>query len=224
MPDGPHIIVPLPHGPEFPNDGPLRVGWTNYARTLPHVDKVVTPSVHPYGWRGRSIADAVFNNAEIRNLAVPRRPALPVDIADFIWADDFQRKNNLVGPFVTVEYISYSLKIHDITWYAQLIPLVKCPIVALAGLKDPQLPGAVDARGCTYRQSKVLIMRSKCFVGCASGNGFMCASEGCETPMVEVVEPHISYKACGYMSQRPYEVTGFNRTPQEIANIVNRMF
>jgi hypothetical protein len=173
---------------------------------------------------GGSIADAIFHNAEITDLAVPRRPILPVDITDYAWADQFQSRHNLTGPFVTMEYISYSLKPHDTPWYSQLATFIKCPVLALGGKEDAALPGAIDARGCTYRQAKVLIMRSKCFVGCASGYGFLAASEGCETPMVEIVEPHISYKACGYMSNRPYEITGFNRTPMEIANIVNRMF
>lgn len=223
MPDGPHGIVPLPHGPEFPNDGPLRVAWTRYAATLPGVCKVVTPSVHPYGWRGKTIADAILYNAGITNLQAPRRPALPVDISDYAWADQFQAKTQLAGPFVTMEYLSYSLKPHDLGWYADLVSRIKRPVVGLAGSNEPIVPGMIDARGCTYRQAKVLIMRSKCFVGCGSGNGFMAASEGCETPMVEIIEPHISYRACKYISQRPYEVTGFNRTPAEVASIINRM-
>lgn len=237
MSDGPHVIVSLPHCQVFPYDGPVRVAWTKYAATLPHVIKVVTPSVHPYGenpraphhnWLGRkqgpSIADHIFTNAEIANLAAPRRPVLPVDIADYAWADDFQRKTGLTGNFVTMEYNSYSLVVHNLNWYTSLVPLIKRPVVALGGLNDPILPGTIDARGCTYRQAKVLIMRSRCFVGCASGNSFLAASEGCETPMVEIVEPHMSFKACGYMSNRSYEITGFNRTPAEIANVVNRMF
>lgn len=237
LPDGPHIIVGLPHGPAFPDDGPIRVAWTRYAATLPNVVKVLTPSVHPYGWAqvashnrlgtrmGGSLVDAIFHNAGIKDkdLAVPRRPVLPVDIADYAWSDQFQAKHNLIGKFVTMEYISYSMPGHDLNWYADVVRQIRYPVVALAGLGDPLLPGAIDARGCTYRQAKVLIMRSKCFVGCASGNGLLASSEGCETPMVEVVEPHISHKACGYMNSRPYQITGFNRSTSDIAVITNSM-
>ena len=237
LPDGPHIIVSLPHGPKFPYDGPLRVEWVKYARSLPHVTQVITPSVHPWGENpraphhkrlgrrmGPSIADHILTNAGISSLQVSRRPVLPVDISDYAWADQFQGARGLTGPFVTMEYNSYSLGVHDLSWYSALVPLIKVPVVALAGTQDPQLPYAVDARGCSYRQAKVLIMRSRCFLGCASGNSFLCASEGCETPFIEVVEPHMSFQACGYItSGRHYEITGFGRTPGEIANIINRL-
>lgn len=218
--DGPHLIIGLPHGPEFPNDGPVRVAWTRAAAQIPGVG-VVTPSVHPYGWKGGSLADAIFHNAGIKALSVPRRPVLPVDIADYVWADQFMAKYALTGPFVTMEYISYSLKVHELDWYASLVKNIRCTVVGLSGPKEPPLPGAVMAH-CTYRQAKVLIMRSKCFVGCASGNGLLAISEGCETPMVEIVEPHISYKALDYLNTpRTHVVTGFAKQPHEIAANVN---
>lgn len=224
--DGPHVIVGLPHGPQYPYDGPLRVAWTKFAATLPGVAKVITPAVHPYGWKSGNLADAIFQNAGITKLAVPCRPVLPLDITDYIWADKFMGQHNLLGPYVTMEYISYSLKVHDLSWYAKLIPLIKHPVVIFGGKNEPipQCANIIDARGCTYRQAKVLIIRSKCFVGCASGNGLLTVSEGCETGMVEIVEPHISFKALGFINtHRPYNVTGFDRTPQEIASIVNSM-
>ena len=222
-PEGPHFVVGLPHGPQFPDDGPLRVAWTRYAATLPGVYKVVTPSVHPYGWACGTIVDAVLHNAGIKKLEVPRRPILPIDIADYAWADQFMRHYQLTGPYITMEYISYSLKPHSIDWYTDVVRQLRVPVVALAGKGDPLVPGMIDARGCTYRQAKVLIMRSKCFVGCSSGNGLLAVSEGCETPMVEVAEPHMTHKAVGYLSQRPYEITGYNRTPADVASIINRM-
>ena len=227
LPDGPHIIVGLPHGPQFPDDGPLRVAWTRYTATLPGVYKVVTPSVHPYGWRCGSMSEAIFHNADIKKLEVPRRPVLPIDIADYAWADSYMRHFQLTGNYVTMEYLSYSLKPHSLEWYTDLVKRIKCPVVGLAGKNEPLVAGMVDARGCTYRQAKVLIMRSKCFVGCASGNGLLTVSEGCETPMVEIVEPHISYRALGYVgpgvSERPYAVTGYDRTTADVASIVNQM-
>lgn len=224
LPDGPHSIVGLPHGPAFPYDGPLRVAWTKQAATLAGVAKVVTPSVHPYGWASgkRNLADAIFHNAGIKTLLVPRRPYLPVDITDYIWADNFQRQNNLLGLFVTMEFISYSIKAHDIGWYAELVKQIKCPVVAISGASDPSVPGAVNCKTATYRQAKVLTMRSKCFVGCSSGNSLAAVSDGCDTPLIEVIENAISFKTLKYVaSGRKYMNTGFARTPTEIAQYVN---
>ena len=223
LPDGPHMIVGLPHGPIFPYDRELRVAWVRYAETLGI--RVIKCAVHPWGERSGSIIDSILQNAGIRHLAVPRRPVIPVDISDYSWCDQYLAQNQLWGWYVTLEYLSYSLPVHDLNWYAELIKLIKCPVVAFASKNEPMPAGAVDARGCTYRQAKTLIMRSKCFVGCASGNGLLAVSEGCETPMVEIVDRQNSYLPLKYLNaNRVHSYTGFSKSPAEVAAIINSIW
>ena len=219
---GPHDVVGLPHGPSYPYDGPVRIAWTKYAATLPGVVKVVTPSVHPYGWKCGTIADAILYNAGITHLLVPRRPFLPVDISDYVWADQFMRDHGLTVPYVTMEYTSYSLGSHNIDWYANLVRLIKSPVVAISGPNDKFVPGTIHCKHATYRQAKVLIMRSRCFIGCASGNGLLAVSEECETPIVDIIDDSLSFRKLGYIiTNRVYINTGFDRTPEYVASVVN---
>lgn len=220
-PGGPHYIVGLPHGPPFPDDGPLRVAWTRRARE--YNIRVITPSVHPYGWESGSLSEAILANAGIMELEVPRRPLFPVDISDYAWNDQFLTHHQ-VRRYITIEYKSYSLKAHSIEWYAELVQKLKLPVVSLAGKNEELIPGTVDCRGCTYRQAKVTIMRSKCFVGCASGNGMVAVSEECDTPMVEIIETSMCMPRLGYISNgRKYRCTGWDVTPEVAARAINGM-
>lgn len=219
--DGPHAIVSLPHGPPFPDDGPLRVQWARAAEKLPGVTMVIKPGVHPWGWQSGSLTDAIFHNAGITKLAVERQPVMPLDITDYQWSDKFLTDNKL-EKYITLEYRSHSLQTHPVEWYNEFVALSRLPVVYFGGLTDPVLPRGVNCLGCTYRQAKVMIMRSRCFVGCASGNGLMAASDGVTTPFVEVVDAHIGLQNLGYIHKhRVYHCTGFAVTPTALANLVN---
>ncbi len=194
---GPHAIAALPDLPPHPADGSVRVAWVTRAKTLPGVGRAFGCGVHPWGWKGGSIVDAILLNAGIGKLAVERKPWLPLAAEDLEWAEHFVQSHGL-GKFVTLEYISYSLAAPSVEWFHNLVQRIPVPVVSIAGAGDPFLPGAIDGRGITFRQAKALLRRSSCFVGIGSGLSVLAATNGCSQPVVEMTPPELSMPQIGY--------------------------
>jgi hypothetical protein len=217
--------IAIPHGLSNPD----RVKLAREAEKLPNVQRVIKPLVGVWGWHiGGSIADNVFHNAGIQKLAVPRKPILPVGIQDYAWADDVMRSKKLVGrKYGVLEYNSYSLSgpphnaIKPIAWYNKMLSMVKYPIVFIGGKKDPKLKYGTDMRGCTFRQSKILIQRSKLMIGCGSGLTMVACSDGVNVPLIELGIGHtISMGGCGYGKS---QIIRRGSGATEVAGIINRL-
>lgn len=194
---GPHAIARLPALPAFPGDAPARIAWVSRAAQMPGV-RAIGCGVHPWGWKRGDIVSAILENAKIANLAVPRRPWIPLDLGDIAWADDFVQRNGLQGGFFALEYTSHSLGSRDPGWFADLARRLPLPTVSLGAASDPHVPSTIDGRGTTFRQAKALITRASCFVGCGSGLSVMATSDGCEQPMVEFCDPALAATGIGY--------------------------
>ena len=215
--------VALPH--KLSNDG--RVRLMRRVEALPNVQKTIKPPVGIWGWNGTgSIADNIFHNAGIQRLQVERKPILPVGIEDYAWADSKMRSFKLVGKkYGVLEYNSYTLRepphcsTKSTEWYNEMLSHVQFPIVYTGGPNDAKLAYGKDLRGCSFRQAKVFIMRSKLMIGCGSGLTMVAASAGVNTPIMEVgVGDAISMNGCRYA--RSMIVS--SKDPRKVAIEINR--
>jgi len=192
---------------------------------------VIRPLVGIWGWNvGGSIADNMFHNAGITALHVPRKPLLPVGIEDYAWSDEILRNYNLVGrKYGVLEYNSYSLSgpphnaIKPPSWYNEMLSKVKYPVVFTGGKNDPPLNYGIDLRGCTFRQAKVMIMRSKLMVGCGSGLTMVACSDGVNVPIIELgIGPAISMNSCRYGKSKIIKNIDATRVANAINNVLGR--
>lgn len=215
--------VGLPH--QLENEG--RVRLMKRIEALPNVQKAIKPPVGIWGWNGTgSIADNIFHNAGIQRLHVERKPILPVGIEDYAWADTKMRQFKLVGKkYGVLEYNSYTLRepphcsTKSTEWYNEMLSHVQFPIVYTGGPDDAKLAYGKDLRGCTFRQAKVMIMRSRLMIGCGSGLTMVAASNGVDTPIMEVgVGDAISMNGCRYA--RSMIVS--SKDPRKVAIEINR--
>lgn len=215
--------VALPHDLQHQD----RVNLARKIENLPNIQKVIKPLVGVWGWNiSGSIADNVFHNAQIKNLSIPRKPILPVGIKDYAWSDNILKSKKLLGrKYGVLEYNSYSLSgpphnaIKSIKWYNKMLSMVHYPVIYVGGKNDPPLKYGTDLRGCTFRQAKVMIMRSKLMIGCGSGLTMVACSDGVGTPLIELgIGDTISMRGCGYGNGR---IIRKDAPPAEIANIIN---
>lgn len=219
---GPHAIALLPNPPAYPADGSYRIRWVEQAKSLPGVIRSFGCGVHPWGWKCGSIVDAILDNSGIKDLLVPRRPWLPITAEDHAFADAFIAEHGLQR-FITMEYGSYSLKVRDLGWYADVVKRCGLPVIGLAGRDFAALPGAIDGRMTTFRQAKALIARSSCFVGCCSGLSVIAASQGCDQPVVEVGPVELSMVGIGYRAHGVNHVVCQGKSSTETAAAVRRL-
>jgi len=214
--------LPLPHN----MSNQERVQLAKRVERLPNVKKVIRPLVGIWGWNiSGSIADNVFYNAGIQKLAVPRKPVLPVGIQDYAWSDQIMIKNNL-RKFGVLEYNSYSLSgpphnaIKPASWYNEMLSKVRFPVVYIGSKDDPPLEYGFDLRGCTFRQAKVMIMRSKVMIGCGSGLTMVACSDGVNVPVYELgIGKTISMTGCGYGDSKILD----NKSTDSVARVLNQL-
>lgn len=194
------VVFPLPHDMS-PDDRRELKKWSESLGFY----KVVFPCVSVSGWnKGGSIIDNVLANANITELKVPRRPVFPHEITDYQWHDQFIINNGLLNrPYIALEYNSYTLSKppHNVTWsidvYNRMLSKMDIPVVYMGSKDDPKLNYGFDARGCTWRQAKVMIQRAKLMVGCGSGLSVISACDDISTPLLEInIGDPISMKSC----------------------------
>ena len=192
------VVFPLPHE-ATPSD---RQAWKKHCSTL-GLFKSVFPLCAVSGYdKPGNIVDNVIANAGITKLSVSRKPFFPHGINDYQWCDKFIIDNDLKGKkYVLLEYNSYTLSQppHECIWatekYNKLLELIKCPVVWTAAKTDRGLDKGLDARGCTWRQAKVLIERAACMIGCGSGLSVLAACDGLKTKVFELnIGPALALK------------------------------
>lgn len=173
-----------------------------------------------------SIANQFFFNAKIKNLAVPRRPVLPIDNYDIDWAKAFVKKHGLKR-FVCMEYNSFSLPrkekggIWPLEYYEEFLSKVKIPVVWLAHAEAAPFKYGIDGRNSTWRQAAALIKEASLFLGSGSGLTMVAASEGIETPIMEVnIGSTITMRGCGYKKS----IDLHKQTPLTLVETVTKFF
>lgn len=188
-------IIGLPHGLTLEERQVLR-------KQLPNA---ISPCVGVAGWNtAGSIADNFFFNAKIKKLAVPRRPVLPLGEEDYAWAKAFRKEHGLKR-FMCMEYNSFSFErkvkggIWPLEYYEEFLAEAKFPVVWLAHQDAPAFKNGIDGRQSSWRQAAALIKSATLFLGCGSGLTMVAASEGIDTPIMEVnIGSSITMKGCKY--------------------------
>ena len=168
-------------------------------------DKLISGCVGVRGWNGPgSIADNFFLNAKIKKLAVPRRPVLPLGPEDHEWAKAFRKQHGLKN-FACMEYNSFSFErkikggIWPLEYYEEFLERAKFPIVWLAHQDAPTFKNGIDGRQSSWRQAAALIKTANLFIGCGSGLTMVAATEGIDTPIMEVnIGSTITMRGCKY--------------------------
>ena len=216
------VVFPLPHNVD-PDD---RRKWKKHCDNL-KLFKSIFPLCAVTGWNiGGNIVDNVLHNAGIKKLSVPRKPFFPHGIEDYQWCDNFIINNNLKGKkFIALEYNSYTLSQppHNNLWsvdkYNNLLKNIQFPVINIGSERDRELNCGIDARGCTWKQAKVLIERSACMIGCGSGLSVLASCDGMKTKVFElnIGDPLLLKNIYKHDSQ---QIRTDN--PMVLANIVNK--
>lgn len=221
----PCVIFPLPHD-LTPEDRQELKKWSEGLGFY----KVTFPCVAVSGWtKPGSIIDNVLFNANITELKVPRRPVFPHEIEDYRWHDQFIISNGLLNrPYIALEYNSYTLSQppHNTTWsvdtYNEMLSTFTVPVIYMGSKSDPKLKYGFDARGCTWKQAKVIIQRAKLMVGCGSGLSVLSACHDIETPLIEInIGNPISMKHCyGKNNAQSIHTSEY----QQVIKAINKFF
>jgi hypothetical protein len=196
----PCVIFPLPHD-LTPGDRQEIKKWSSGLGFF----KTIFPCVAVSGWtQSGNIIDNMLFNADIKELKVPRKPVFPHEITDYQWHDQFIIKNKLLNrPYIALEYNSYTLSKppHNVTWsvdiYNKMLSKFIIPVIYMGSASDPKLNYGFDARGCTWRQAKIIIQRARAMIGCGSGLSVLSACGDIKTPLVEInIGDPLSMKSC----------------------------
>lgn len=195
--------------------------------------KVISPSIFPYGevwpelkWSYANIADQYLYNAGIKDLepAGGRRLIIKLDDNDRQWAADFatghklNRKNSC-----GLEYISYS---HQPGWgmgeFKDLVVGLKkrnIACVSIAGADEPIIPGTINAKGISWRQTAALMNHLGAFCGIGSGITMVAAAAEDQPKIIELaVSESITMKGCGYA-----ESIRVGTEPNEAIKVVSKL-
>jgi hypothetical protein len=96
--------------------------------------------------------------------------------------------------------------------------MLNYPVVWTASSEDPKLDKGIDARGCKWRQAKVLIERATCMIGCGSGLSVLAACDGMNTKVFEInIGPSLSLKNIYGHNAKSIKT----QNPGELAKIIN---
>lgn len=219
------VIFPLPHD-LTPEDRQEIKKWSDGIGFF----KAIFPCVAVSGWsQPGNIIDNVLFNAGIKELKVPKKPVFPHDISDYQWHDQFIIKNGLVNrPYIALEYNSYTLSQppHNATWtidyYNEMLSKFGVPVIYMGSLSDPELKYGFDARGCTWRQAKVIIQRARLMLGCGSGLSVLSACEDIKTPLIEInIGEPLNMKSC-YGKQNAQSV--HTKKYEQVIDKINQTF
>jgi len=208
-------IIGIPHACD-------KHGCQYRIRLKRNVEKYFKSVVVPYGNFRKSrflpdVASMYFDAAGIKKLSVPRRPIFITN------SNDRYRSRMLQFDYVFIEHVQ-TRREWNINGICEVMDMIKLPVVYSGSRNDPELPGGIDHRGCTFREAKELIKRAKVFVGCGSGLSMVAASDGVTTPMVEV-GARFTIAASGYRKTIPIpENPEIAPNPSRVAEAVLRLF
>lgn len=198
------------------------------------IDIAIIPSINPfqYGhpenkWLDPhpNITTQYLHNAGIKEPLGGRPVVVNVDYNDRQWADNFLKKNNAGPLLVGMEYNSYSA---PLAWnaaaYSQFVQMVKAKgwhCISFAGANEPLMPGTLDARGATWRQTVALISKVKYMLGCSSGNTMLALASRPQPIIIELNPPDdCRADQTGYIIPGNYACAVMRPTPAQVAALI----
>jgi len=174
------------------------------------VDIKVIASIFPFGevylqnkWCHANIADQYLHNA-----GVPMHPLGGRGLIAKITPDDIAFANRIkerhnIHKQVVLEYVSYSRTpvwgspefkklTHELNGHG-----IKC--ITIAASHEGVIPGTIDCRGITWRQTAALLSKSIAMVGVGSGITMLAAAATPQPRIIELgIASSVSMKGCGY--------------------------
>jgi ADP-heptose:LPS heptosyltransferase len=175
------------------------------------IDIKIIASIFPFGelhqqnkWCYETIADQYLYNAGIKDLHPLGGRTLEVKITqdDITFAERVMSRHD-APKIVVLEYHSYS---KSPAWssaqFQQLVGKlsnhgIKC--VCIAASNEGIIPGAIDCRGITWRQTTAILSKAKAIVGVGSGITMLAAAAVPQPRIIELgISSAVSMKGCGY--------------------------
>lgn len=175
------------------------------------VDIKIIASIFPFGevhaqnrWSLQTIGDQYLHNSGITNLRPLGGRQLVVNIGD----DDrnfakrvWERHN--IKKLVVLEFASYSKepvwKLSHFRRLAQLLRERDVHCISICGAHEKPVPGTIDCRGITWRQSTALLSTAKAIVGVGSGITMLAAAAQPQPRIIELdIDRPVSMEGCGY--------------------------
>jgi len=175
------------------------------------IDIKIIASIFPFGeihpqnrWCHTNIADQYLHNAGITDLKPlgGRQLIARTTKEDRAFAENICEKHK-TRRLVVLEYVSYSKEpVWKFGMFRQLAETlrkkgVRC--VSIASSTEPLVPGTIDCRGVTWRQTAAILGVSKAMVGVGSGITMIAAAAEPQPRIIELgIPPSVSMKGCGY--------------------------
>ena len=126
-----------------------------------------------------------------------------------------------------MEYNSFSFErktkggIWPLEYYEEFLATTKYPVIWLAHPEAAAFKNGIDGRNTTWRQAAALIKNASLFLGSGSGLTMVAATEGIETPIMEVnIGESVTMKGCGYKKS----IDLHKQKPKTLVDEVNRFF
>jgi len=175
------------------------------------IDIKIIASIFPFGevhqqnrWCHNNIADQYLHNSGIIDLKPlgGRKLIARITNEDKAFAESICEKHNS-RQLVVLEYVSYSKEpVWKFGMFRQLAENLKrkgIRCVSIAAEHEPLVPGTIDCRGITWRQTAAILGISKAIVGVGSGITMIAAAAEPQPRIIELGIPHsVSMKGCGY--------------------------
>lgn len=181
-------------------DSHTRLALWNPIKTNKNIDIAIIPAINPFQYAHPenkwlephpNIVDQYLHNAGIVGQPLGGREiVVGIDDEDRNWATTKLDSSDLV----CIEYNSYSA---TMAWrmpqYIQFVQLAtakgfKC--ASLAGPRENIIPGTIDLRGASWRQTVALLSRSKYLIGCSSGNTMLALASRPQPFLIELNAPN----------------------------------
>lgn len=207
-----------------------RLNLWNPIKKNKDVDIGVIPAINPFQalhlenrWKQPhpNIVEQFLINAGV-DLSHKSPVEVIVDDNDKRWAAGFMSG---IHKAVAIEYVSYSIplawKMPAYTQFVQLANARGYKCLSLAGKNEPLIPGTLDARGASWRQTTALLARCQALVGCSSGNTMLALAARPQPTLIELNPPEDCIAAnTGYLlpGTRYHRVT--HPTPASIAALL----
>jgi len=190
-----------------------RIKLRRHILTYTDIDKIIAPSIFPYGevwpelkWVHANIADQYFHNAGIPN-AQPlggRRLEVCLHPEDEAWAERIATGHQLTKRNSCVlEYNSYSgqpaWRVDHFKRFVNRCNAHGIKCISVCGAGEAPIPGSINCSGITWRQTVALLSRVAAFVGIGSGLTMLAAAANPTPHILEIcIEDSINMSGCGY--------------------------
>jgi ADP-heptose:LPS heptosyltransferase len=190
-----------------------RIKLRHHLLTFTDIDRIVSPSIFPYGevwpelkWCHSNIANQYFHNAGIPDLQPigGRRLLVQLHPEDHAWAEQMMANHSLSRRnSCIIEYNSYSgqpaWRVNHFKKFVARCASHGLKCISVCGPNEAAVSGSINCAGITWRQTVALLSRVGSFVGIGSGLTMLAAAADPQPHILEIcIEDSINMSGCGY--------------------------